>query len=408
MVANVSCWSINYGICNALATFSSQSWTGSNDRIVLGVYLQRAYVILTMLLIPVSILWWNCDTVLLWIGQDPEVSARVTIYLRYLLIGAPAYIYFEATKKYVEAQGIMHISTIAIGISIPIYAVLNYVLVYMEPFKLGFIGIPISISITYWLMLSIMLFYIRFIDGYSAWGGFSLECFKGLGTYMRLAVPAIFSIIGDWWACNLSNIAVSYSGIEHIAAQYVLITIEKGLISIPMGIGTAGANRVGNNLGSESARRARFSYFATIFLCAIQGVIGCILIIVFKEPISNFFTADDSVDKILESALRLVAVAYMLDSISVGYKFVITGLGRQIVTASAYMVTFYLLGAPVCYYVCVELRMGVPGCWAIYIGVLLLLILVCSLYSLMVDWNSETKRVKKRVRKEESDITHNI
>ncbi|KAI8888038.1 MATE efflux family protein [Backusella circina FSU 941] len=404
MIASLSCWSITYGIVSALETFSSQSWTGSKDKTLLGIYLQRGIVILTILLIPVSILWWNCEIVLIWLGQDPEVSARVSIYLRYLLIGAPAYIYFDATKKYVQAQGIMHVSTIAIGISIPIYAVLNYVLVYVEPFKLGFIGIPISISITYWLMLSIMVCYIRFVEGYSAWGGFSLECFKGLGTFMRLALPSIFSIASEWWACNLSNIAVSYSGIENIAAQYILVTLEKGLISIPMGIGTAGSNRIGNNLGEESARRARFSYFATMFLCATLGIATSILVTLFKQPISRFFTTDKDVDILLENTMGLIALAFILDSTNVGCRFVITGLGRQIVTAISSTVAFYLFGMPICYYICVKLHKGVIGFWTLYIGVLSMVVLVNNLYLWIVDWNSETERVKIRVRKEESVI----
>lgn len=79
-------------------TLGSQAWTGAEDPHEVGVHLQRAILILTVLFIPIAGLWWWAEPVLLLLGQEPELSRMSALFLRWLLIGAPGYIYFEAIK----------------------------------------------------------------------------------------------------------------------------------------------------------------------------------------------------------------------------------------------------------------------------------------------------------------------
>lgn len=125
---------------------------------------------------------------------------RQGIFLRYLLIGAPANIAFEGVKKFCQAQGIMNASTWVLLIVAPINALNNYLLVWYEPVSLGFIGAPIATSFTYWLQLILLLLYIRYVRGYEAWGGWSLEAFKDWWPFIQLAIPGIFMVCSEWWS----------------------------------------------------------------------------------------------------------------------------------------------------------------------------------------------------------------
>ncbi|SAL97810.1 hypothetical protein [Absidia glauca] len=105
MFASVTAWSVALGATTALDTLLSQAWTGATDKTLLGIHLQRALLVLSLLFIPISIIWWNATSLLLCLKQDQDVAVFTGLFMRYLLIGAPAYIAFEAIKKFLQAQG---------------------------------------------------------------------------------------------------------------------------------------------------------------------------------------------------------------------------------------------------------------------------------------------------------------
>ena len=74
MFANVSAWSIALGTATALDTLCSQAWTGAKDKTLVGVHLQRALLILSLMFLPIAIVWWNATRILLALNQEPELA----------------------------------------------------------------------------------------------------------------------------------------------------------------------------------------------------------------------------------------------------------------------------------------------------------------------------------------------
>lgn len=93
------------GGTTALDTLGSQAFTGGSRRTDLSIHFQRCLVLLWTLLIPVCVAWAFMEPLLLRLGQTEALSKGVQQYLRILTIGAPAYIGFETTKKYLQCQG---------------------------------------------------------------------------------------------------------------------------------------------------------------------------------------------------------------------------------------------------------------------------------------------------------------
>ncbi|OSX60071.1 hypothetical protein POSPLADRAFT_1149046 [Postia placenta MAD-698-R-SB12] len=102
-------WCVALGGTTALDTLGSQAFTGG-DRLAVSVHLQRCLVLLWLLFIPVAILWAFIEPVLLALGQEQRLSHDVQSFLRILIVGAPGYIGFESVKKYLQCQGILHLS----------------------------------------------------------------------------------------------------------------------------------------------------------------------------------------------------------------------------------------------------------------------------------------------------------
>ena len=109
MFAQSTGWLIALGGTTALDTLCSSAFTGSRDPHNLGVLLQRAFVILGMFYVPVAILWFFAESVFKALGQGDQLSHDSARFLWCLIPGGLGYIYFECMKKYLQAQGKLHL-----------------------------------------------------------------------------------------------------------------------------------------------------------------------------------------------------------------------------------------------------------------------------------------------------------
>lgn len=98
-------WLIAVGGTTALDTLASSAFTGSSDEVYLGVLLQRAFLVLGLMYIPVTVLWTYSEDLFVALGQDATLAKDTALFLTYLIPGGLGYIYFEAIKKYLQAQG---------------------------------------------------------------------------------------------------------------------------------------------------------------------------------------------------------------------------------------------------------------------------------------------------------------
>lgn len=105
MFAMVTAWMIALGGTTAMDTLASSSFTGSSKKTDLGILLQRAFLVLGIFYILVALLWACSEPLFLFLGQDPQLSHNSARFLTCLIPGGLGYIYFEAMKKYLQAQG---------------------------------------------------------------------------------------------------------------------------------------------------------------------------------------------------------------------------------------------------------------------------------------------------------------
>ena len=105
MFAMATAWLIALGGTTAVDTLGSSSFTGSKDRHDLGILLQRAFIILGLFYIPVVILWVFSEPLFKALGENAQLSRDSHRFLCCLIPGGLGYIYFEAMKKYLQAQG---------------------------------------------------------------------------------------------------------------------------------------------------------------------------------------------------------------------------------------------------------------------------------------------------------------
>lgn len=109
MFAMATGWLIALGGTTAIDTLASASFTGSKNRHDLGIILQRAFVVLLFFYLPVAILWICSAPLFRVLGQEEYIARDSARFLTVLAPGGIGYIYFEALKKYMQAQGALFI-----------------------------------------------------------------------------------------------------------------------------------------------------------------------------------------------------------------------------------------------------------------------------------------------------------
>src|SRR5262249_41202028 len=105
MFAMCTAWLIGLGGTTALDTLASSAFTGGGCRYDLGVLLQRGFAVLGLLYVPVAVLWAWSEPVFRVLGQEEALAKESARFLRCLIPGGLGYIYFEAMKKFLQAQG---------------------------------------------------------------------------------------------------------------------------------------------------------------------------------------------------------------------------------------------------------------------------------------------------------------
>lgn len=74
MFATITSSSVALGTLNALDTLCGQAWTGSKDKTLVGLHLQKSIVILVAWHVILAPVWLNATRLFVAIGQDPDVA----------------------------------------------------------------------------------------------------------------------------------------------------------------------------------------------------------------------------------------------------------------------------------------------------------------------------------------------
>ncbi len=105
MFALTTGYLIAIGGTTAIDTLASASFTGSKNKHDLGVILQRSFIVLLIFYIPIAFMWFFSEPIFLALGQEAYIARDSARFLSVLIPGTIGYMYFEALKKYLQAQG---------------------------------------------------------------------------------------------------------------------------------------------------------------------------------------------------------------------------------------------------------------------------------------------------------------
>lgn len=396
MVANICGYGIFQGIATCLDTLGAQAY-GRNDYVMVGIYTQRCALLMGIVLVPVILFWCKAEIFLDIFVPQKECVALAARYLKVLAIGCPGYVIFEIAKHYLQAQGIFKASTYVLLFCAPMNIILNYILVWSPMFGLGFIGAPIAVVITDYIMAAITVTYIAYVDGYQCWQGWSKSAFSHWSYMCQLALSGVISVEAEWLAFEVLTFAAAHLGTTELATQTVLATLCVLTYQIPLSMGIAASTRVGNLIGAKLTCSAAMACKVGIYTSLVFGTINGLILFASRKQIGSLFTSDLDVIKTVAQVLPYGAMYQVNDSISAVTSGILRGQGRQKISGIVNLVAYYIFALPVGLFLAFNAYWGLSGLWT---GVCLALLIVSSFqtwYVVYADWNTILEKSEQEI-----------
>ncbi|KAI9197449.1 mate-domain-containing protein [Polychytrium aggregatum] len=405
MFCNITGFSIGVGMSTALDTLCSQAHTGSKDPHALGKHLQRGLVVMAGLFIPVAILWFFTDQILVLLGQEAELAHLAGQYAKWTTIGLYPQFIYECLRRYLQGQGIMQASFYVTLVASPINMLLQWLLVW-SPVGIGYIGSPIAGAITYCLLPIFTLAYIAFVDGKKAWGGWDWKealDVSQIVEFIKLGAPGVAMVCSEWWAFEIITLATGLLGDSYLAAQAVVLNTCSLMYMIPQGISIAATTRIGNALGANCKNRARLDAWTALSIGLMIGCFNSTILFLIREKWGYLWNNDPEVVKLIAEILPLGAMFQISDGIGVIAGGILRGCGRQHIGAYINLAGYYALGIPLSLLLAFRYNLELVGLW---IGLTVGLFVVSIIQILIIsrtDWEEEARRARERVRSREYD-----
>ncbi|RXI07844.1 hypothetical protein DVH24_014678 [Malus domestica] len=384
------------GMASALETLCGQAF-GAGQVDMLGVYMQRSWIILFAACIAILPLYIYSAPVLKLLGQEDDIadlagkfSIQTIPQMFSLAINFP-------TQKFLQAQS--KVGVLAWIGFISLIAHIGILFLFIKVFGWGTGGAAAAYDISAWGMALAQVVYIVgwCTDG---WKGLSWLAFKELWSFAKLSIASAVMLCLEIWYFMTIIVLTGHLDDPVIAVGSLSICMNvngwEGMLFI--GINAAISVRVSNELGSAHPRAAKYSVIITILESLLIGMIFALVILAAKDHFAIIFTESKEMQQAVSRLAFLLSVTMLLNSVQPVISGVAVGGGWQALVAYINLFCYYIVGLPLGFLLGYRTSLRVEGIWiGMIFGTLLqTLILLYIVYN--TNWNKEVEQASERMR----------
>lgn len=373
------------GLLLGMDTFVSQAF-GREDlkdarhSLVNGVFLALIIAPVLMLLV------LACPPLMRQFGISPELVDPMTPFLRALNWGSLPLVLYFALRRYLQAVNVVHPITFAFVSANIINFIGDWALIYghLGLPAMGIVGSGWSTCFARIYLLVVLLITLTWIESkrkLESWkGAFRLEL-KRMVELLRLGIPAATQILFEIGALAVAATMCARLGPMALAGHEIALTCAALTFMVPLGISSAAAVRVGQEIGRGDLTAARRAGWSAIILGAGFMTCAALVFVSFSKTLARIFSPDLEVIKV-GSTLLLVAAAFQLfDGIQICTTGALRGTGDTRTPMLANLGAYWFIGLPLAFTLGFKLGWGALGVW---IGLCVGLIMIGS--GLLIVW----------------------
>ncbi|KAK2994809.1 hypothetical protein RJ640_021041 [Escallonia rubra] len=371
------------GMGSALETLCGQAY-GAGQYRMLGVYMQRSWVILmttACLMVPIYVF---SPPILEFFGETAQISQSAGTFALWMLPQLFAYAMNFPIQKFLQAQRKVLVMAWVSGVVLVLHAFFSWLLIL----KLGWglVGAAITLNVSWWLIVIGQLMYIFITTSDGAWSGFSWLAFADLFGFVKLSVASALGVLvlNDTGGDNGSFDEPFGGGWD---------------VMIAIGFNAAISVRVSNELGAGNARVAKFAVVVVSITSIAIGVVCMIIVLATRDYFPYLFTNSEAVAKETTRISVLLGVTVLLNSLQPVLSGVAIGAGWQSKVAYINIGCYYIFGLPAGILLGFTFGLGVMGIWGGMIGGILLQTIILIVVTSLTNWTKEANEAESRVKR---------
>ncbi|XP_061999416.1 protein DETOXIFICATION 34-like [Rosa rugosa] len=384
-----------YGMASALETLCGQAF-GAGQVGLLGIYLQRSWIIMTIAcscLLPIYI---YAAPVLKLLGQDENIAdvagklcIQIIPQMFSMAINFPTQKFLQAQSK-VSFLSLFGFATLVLHIGL--------LCVFLKVFGWGMSSAAAAFNISSWAMT---LAQVVYIVGWcrDGWKGLSWLAFKDLWSFAKLSVASAIMLCLEIWYFMTILVITGHldNAVIAVGSLAICMNVNGWEAILFVGINVAISVRVSNELGSAHPRAAEYSVIVAITEALLLGILFGVVIMAAKDNFAIIFTNSKEMQQAVSRIAFLLSITMVINSVQHVISGVAVGGGWQALVAYINLFCYYIVGLPTGFFLGYRTSMRVEGIWVgmIFGTVLQTLILLYILYK--TNWIKEVERATETI-----------
>ncbi|KAL6839348.1 hypothetical protein ACP4OV_030845 [Aristida adscensionis] len=396
-LANVTGFSVIIGMAAALDTLCGQAF-GARQLRLLGVYKQRAMVVLGLACVPIAVAWAYAGPILVLLGQDPDIAAEAGAYARWLIPSLFVSVPLQCHVRFLQTQSVVLPVTASSGATALCHLVVCWALVRAA--GMGSKGAALSNAISYAVNLAILALYVRLSSACkSTWNGFSMEAFKELRRFTELAVPSAMMLCLEWWSFETLVLLSGLLPNPQLETSVLSICLNTGvlLFMIPLGLSNSISTRISNELGAGRPQAAKLAMKVVMCMALSQGLVMTLIMTLLRSVWGYMYSSEQEVVAYIARMVPVLGISFLIDGLHASLSGVLTGCGKQKIGAAVNLGAFYLAGIPMAVLLAFVLHLNGMGLWLGIVCGSLSKLLLLAVIAWFIDWQKEADKAKDRV-----------
>ncbi|WZZ43987.1 hypothetical protein YC2023_040246 [Brassica napus] len=175
------------GMASALETLCGQAF-GAKKYHMLGVYMQRSWIVLFFCCILLLPTYLFTTPVLKFLGQPDDIAELSGVVSVWVIPLHFAFALSFPLQRFLQCQLKNQVTAIASAIALVVHFLVCWL--FVDGLKLGVVGTMATVSISWWVNVLITLGYSVCGGCPLTWTGFSSEAFTGLWEFLKLSASS--------------------------------------------------------------------------------------------------------------------------------------------------------------------------------------------------------------------------
>ncbi|PIA51716.1 hypothetical protein AQUCO_01100531v1 [Aquilegia coerulea] len=376
------------GMGSALETLCGQAY-GAGQIDMLGIYMQRSWVILNTTAILLTFLYIFAAQLLKLIGQEDNIAQAAGTFAIYMIPQLFAYAVNFPLAKFLQAQSKMMAMAVIAFAALIFHTFFSWLL--MLKLGWGLVGAAVVLNLSWWLINAAQFLYICSGTCGRAWSGFSMKAFENLWGFVRLSIASAVMLCLEVWyfmalilfAGYLKNPEVSVDGLS------ICMNILGWTVMVAFGFNAATSVRVANELGAGHPRTAKFSVVVVVICSFVVGMVLSLILIISRKQYPYAFTSSPDVRKLVYQLTPLLAFSIVINNVQPVLSGVAIGAGWQTLVAYINIACYYIFGIPLGLILGYKLDLGVKGIWFGMITGTVVQTAILFFMTYRTNWNKE-------------------